>query len=263
MARLVENQPAYILHRRLYRESSYLLDVFTLNHGRVSIVAKGATRGKKNRSALLQVFQPLLIDWSGRSSLKTLINVEAPDKPFNLASRFLYCGYYLNELILKLSPEMESNPELFVCYGDTLPRLTRHSHIEAVLRHFEFQLLVLLGLAPDFSHCESGAPIMAEQRYVLTVNDGFVTQGAYAKQAQNALIRSFDGATLRYLAQGWFAERRTIGHEPQNNTDPHIDRQTKAVFREAKTLMRQLIDQALQGRVLESRELFKHIARSQ
>lgn len=267
MTGVVENQPAYILHRRLYRESSYLLDVFTLNHGRLAVVAKGATRGKKNKSGLLQVFQPLLLDWTGRSALKNLVNVEAPAGPFNLVSRFLYCGFYLNELILKLCPELEANPELFVCYADTLSKLNKQSNIEAVLRHFECQMLTLLGLAPDFSCSESGEMIDLAQRYRLAENGRFVILGKVPCESSgpndmngfsdNELAASYSGTTLQCLSNGWFEQHRDL----KTQTQTWSEQQTKEFFREAKSLMRHLIDQALQGQALNSRELFKHIVR--
>ena len=75
----IEQQASYILHRRAYRETSYILDVYSLYYGRISIIAKGATRGKYNFSALLQTFQPLLLSWSGRSNLKTLTELPVED----------------------------------------------------------------------------------------------------------------------------------------------------------------------------------------
>ncbi|MEE3169526.1 MAG: DNA repair protein RecO, partial [Pseudomonadota bacterium] len=69
-------EPAYVLHRRPWRETSLLVDVFTLNHGRMTVIARGASSAKSPLKAQLQPFQPLMLDWTGRGDLKTLTQVD-------------------------------------------------------------------------------------------------------------------------------------------------------------------------------------------
>ena len=43
-------QPAFVLHSREYRDTSRILDVFTAQHGRLTLFARGA-RGPKSKLA--------------------------------------------------------------------------------------------------------------------------------------------------------------------------------------------------------------------
>jgi len=251
----VEQQASYILHRRAYRETSYILDVYSLDHGRISIVAKGATRGKYNFSALLQMFQPLLLSWSGRSNLKTLINVEVPSRAFTFVSDRLYCAFYLNELLLKLAPEADPNPMLFSAYAVALQSLNEKIHTENVLRTFELALLKSIGLAPDFLFDSSSNEIRSNFLYSLEPSEGFslIKNGAIQRDKWNSLKGHkpiFEGVTLLRIGNN-----RLIGQFEQVGGE--VDQ--KLILREAKQIMRLLISFALQGQELKSRVLFKQL----
>jgi len=255
MAQSIEQQAAYILHRRPYRETSYILDIYTLYYGRISVVAKGATRGKYNFSALLQMFQPLLLSWSGRSNLKTLTHAEAPSLAFTYISEQLYCAFYLNELLLKLTPESDANPALFSSYADALQGLKGRHKIEQVLRTFELALLRSIGLAPDFLFDTSSNEIQSNYLYLLNPEQGFsiVKSSNIQREKWNSLkgIKPiFEGTTLLQIGKGSLIEQTV---QAENETDQKI------LLREAKHIMRILITYALQGKELKSRALFQSL----
>ena len=234
----IEHQASYILNRRNYQESSLIVDVFSLQFGRISLVAKGALRSKKNWSALLQAFQPLLLSWSGRSTLKTLTMVEAPSKPLSLKSERLYCAYYLNELVLKLLPEQETNSGIFASYVQALQSLEDNNKLEVILRLFEYDLLKQLGLAPDFFRDIDGIDIIEENLYSLIPSHGFDKLSLDSSEGEDGShILVLDGLTLLKLYSGAF----------QNETDFLSMASRARFFRQAKALMRVLVDQALLG----------------
>ena len=76
-----QQEPAYVVHRRAWRETSLMVDVFTLNHGRMTLIARGANSAKSPLKAQLQPFQPLMLDWTGRGDLKTLTQVDVRPGP--------------------------------------------------------------------------------------------------------------------------------------------------------------------------------------
>jgi DNA repair protein RecO (recombination protein O) len=117
----VNLQPAYILHSRPYRDSSVILEVFTPEHGRISALARGARRKSRGGSAaaLLQLFTPLLLSFSGRGELKTLTAREAAGTAVSLRGDRLYSGLYVNELLVRLLHRYDPHPQLFVAYGGT------------------------------------------------------------------------------------------------------------------------------------------------
>ena len=84
---------AFVLHRREYSESSLLVDFFTEHHGRLTLLAKGARRGKSPLKAVLQPFTPLLLRWAGKGELKTLTKAEAISMTLPMAPMALYSGF--------------------------------------------------------------------------------------------------------------------------------------------------------------------------
>lgn len=232
MSRAVENEAAYILHRRPYRETSLLLEVFSLNHGRTGLVARGATRPKNPWKAQLQPFQPLLLSWQGRGDLKTLTDAESrPAAPLTGQNQ-LFCGFYLNELIQRLVPEREPVPELFAAYLEALQMLGAGDDIEPALRGFEQQLVATLGYGFKWDWAtDLDQDVEPGRQYAFDPQQGIV-----AVPGPGALLRNLPGATLLALAAGETA--------------------SPDARRLAKRAMRRLIDFLMQGRPLQSRRLF-------
>ncbi len=120
----IEQQPAFILHSRPYRETSLLLECLTRDFGRIGLVARGVRRERTRvPRALLQPLAPIRLGWSGRGELATLTHVEANAAGFDLQGDALLCALYLNELVLRLTPRQDPQPELFTDYLRTLTRL--------------------------------------------------------------------------------------------------------------------------------------------
>ena len=57
--------PAYVLHRYDWGESSLILEVFTRHHGRIALVAKGAKRPSSSFRPILLPLHPLHIAFGG------------------------------------------------------------------------------------------------------------------------------------------------------------------------------------------------------
>ncbi|UXY13774.1 DNA repair protein RecO [Chitiniphilus purpureus] len=195
----VDAQPALVLHQYPYRETSRLLEVFTRDHGRVAIVARGAQRHGSQARAVLLNFQPLLLSWFGAGEVKTLHAAEWQGGVPQLTGQPLLCGFYLNELLLRLLPRESPQPALFAAYFDAvralcvLPR-TASGELEPILRSFELSLLACLGYAPDWRFTADGQPVMPNRHY------GFVP--GLGLMPSTAPSGACPGETLLALAQG-------------------------------------------------------------
>ena len=163
----IEQQPAYILHARAYRETSLLLECWTRDHGRIGAVARGVRRERSRLPrALLQPLTPVSIGWSGIGELVTLTGVEPRDEPLALVGDNVLCGLYLNELMLRLTPRHDPHTDLFAAYARTLRRLADGEHAAWTLRRFERDLIDHLGYGVELSvDATSGAGIDPEQAY--------------------------------------------------------------------------------------------------
>jgi DNA repair protein RecO (recombination protein O) len=227
-------QPAYVLHSRGYGDTSLLLDVFAAAHGRLPLIAKGARRarraGSSSQAALLQPFIPLLLAWSGRGEVKTLTRAEAAGRAALLVGDALYCGFYVNELLLRLLGRHDTDQVIFAAYQSVLAELAG-SDLETPLRRFELMLLAQLGYRPPLDRdAESGAPVRADLRYVCDPERG--PRCAAPTEAS----ASIGGGTLLALAAGTAL--------------------APAQAREARDLMRRFLAPHLGERPLQSRLLF-------
>jgi DNA repair protein RecO (recombination protein O) len=227
----VSLRDAFLLHRRAYRETSLLLDVLTPDFGSFRLIAKGALRSRGNRFAVLQPFVPLTISWAGRSELPVLCGAESRGNAFRLERKALFCGLYLNELLLRLLPAYDPHPGIFSLYEASLRRLGAGQSLDETLRFFELALLEEIGYGLVLTHeIGSGAQIRADGFYVYLIEKG--------PKESPAGTESVRGSTLLGLRDG------------------HLPGPIET--NEAKRLMRRVINHYLGGRPLKSRELFKH-----
>jgi DNA repair protein RecO (recombination protein O) len=227
MSERVDNEPAFVLHTRPYRETSLIVEVFSRQHGRLGLVARGARRAQSALKSRLMGFQPLALSWFGKTSLRTLHAVEWLGGDLRLQARALMCGFYINELLLKLLPVEDPHPGLFDRYQATLAALAESGEPEPVLRRFELDLLSELGYAQPLGQMADGAEVRAEQRYAYALGQGVVP--LVAKEP------SYAGKTLLDMAAGRFDDPRTL--------------------LEGKQLMRVLINHYLADKPLLTRQL--------
>lgn len=233
----IEFQPAYILHTRPYRDTSLLIDFFTPEMGRVGAVARGVRQSKGTKRALLNPFTRLLVSLQGKSSLKLMTAIEAEGPVCHLSGAQLYSGFYLNELLVRLLPEMDAHPQLFYTYQTCLHNLQAAVELEPLLRNFEFTLLQELGYAVDFfSDSLTGADIVSDGHYGFDSQMGFFRIEQTSNTPLSSSVPIFFGKDILNTGERDFSLPET--------------RQA------AKRLSRLMLQPLLGSRPLQSRELF-------
>ena len=197
-------QRGFVLHKREYSETSFLVDFFTEYHGRITLLAKGARRPRSPLKALLQPFTPLLLRWSGKGDLKTLTKVEAASLTLPMNTLALYSGFYVNEMLVRVLENQTAYQELFQHYLLCVTKLAATPDaLEPTLRTFEFQVLKALGYGVDFVHCiATGEEVDPNMWYQFRENEGFI-----ASLLQNNL--SFLGKDLLAFDLLDFSEKST------------------------------------------------------
>ena len=162
----IENQPAYVLHSRPWRETSRIVETLTRDHGRVAVVARGLAGAKRHtQRASLQPLQAVRIDYLPRGELARLLQVEAVDAAPALAGDALLAAFYVNELLLRLCPRQEPQPRLFERYGALRDELAGAGPLAWTLRRFERDLLDVLGVGLPWGCTEDGEPLDPQARY--------------------------------------------------------------------------------------------------
>ena len=170
----IEQQPAFVLHARPWRETSLLIELLSREHGRVGVVARGV-RGARSRlsRSVLQPLTPLLVGWSGAGELATLTAAEAAGAPLVLCGDALLCALYVNELVARLLPRNDAHVEVFDDYLSALTRLAGSDLAAWTLRRFERDLLAQLGYAALLdSEAESGTALDAAGEYAYRLDVG-------------------------------------------------------------------------------------------
>lgn len=216
----------YVLHTRPYKESSVLVNLLVDGQGRIDCVARVGS-GKTSIKSILQPFQPLLFQLSGRSTLKTLYQVEAASPPVPLTGDVSFAGFYLNELLVRCLSVEHGAEQFFFVYHKTLMAMAA-GFSQAQLRYFEVELLKELGVMPSLNSDIEQAPIMADFYYRILSEEGFCT-------ALGPKTNHYSGEMLLALETGCLQEVH---------------------FKQAKLLMRQLLLIILGDKPLKARALF-------
>jgi DNA repair protein RecO (recombination protein O) len=236
----INQQAAYVLHARPWSETSLLVDVFTREHGRFRLLAKGARRQKTGQRALLQPFQPLIISWTGRRSLGTLTGVELRQMTPRLRHRSLASAYYMSELLFKFLHAHDAHEILFEAYEGAIEKLLNAEAEESVLRGFECSLLSEIGYGMQLKHDASSLrPVEADARYYYFPEKGPIKVGA--NEPQEGFTVS--GSTLQALENGSF--------------------NSQEVQQESKQLLRMLLTRQIRGRVFNTRKVYAQILKTQ
>ena len=238
----VESEPGFILHTIPYRETSLLVDIFTLNHGRLRCVARGFRKpNKKGIAKTLFPYTEHHFQWQGRGELKTLIHAEPVQAPVFLGQESLFVGLYANELLYKLLHQNDPHQPLYHFYHQFMAQLSVSGLEQAELRRFEMLMLEELGygLVLD-ADAETGEAVSPEHLYYYIPDQGL-------KLLQNQSgnnTHAVSGADIIGLRNGEFEQQ--------------------SVLRAAKHLTRQVINFYLDGKQLNSRELYRqHLLNSQ
>ncbi len=229
----VELELGFVLHQRPYRNTSQLVECFTLNHGRVGLVAQGSRRSPKGARALLQAFVPLRLSWLRRGELGRLSKVEAAGPEILLGGERLWSAFYVNELVLRMTARDDANPAAFARYGECLDALAESVSVARALRLFEFGFLEALGYGFDLSRdVQTGAPLDPSKRYSVDFEHGpreIAGAGGYA------------GRELLSLQQGRLDDEESLTA--------------------AKRLLAAALELHLGGSKLKSRDVYKDIVR--
>jgi DNA repair protein RecO (recombination protein O) len=215
-----------------------IIEVFARDHGRVALVAKGARRPASALRGVLMTFQPLVLDWSGGGEVKTLARGEWRGGQPMLKGGALLCGYYLNELVLRLTAREDPHPALFDAYEAAMAALARGESPSVLLRRFELALLRELGYAVVLDADIDGHPFQPEAPYLYIIERGPRRHVAEEEGGRKEGI-AISGQSLIDLGAGDFSRSVTLS--------------------EAKRLLRALINHTLGGQSLQSRRVFEEM----
>lgn len=220
--------PAYVLHQYPYRDTSRIVEVFSSDYGRLTLFARGANGPKSTLRGVLRPFQRMLLSWSGKGEACQLVTAEIDGLVTSFSPNRLMSGFYLNELLLKLTERCDPHPEIFHSYSACVQGLCNGELQEPTLRRFEKRLLNDLGYGLELLHTCAGLPVEPDRYYRFAAERGLQLCMA---ETPGAVC----GQSLVDLQAESFGDARSL--------------------RDAKRMLRSAIDACLDGRSLKSREV--------
>jgi len=239
MRRRTEHEPAFVLHSYPYKESSLIVEAFTRHRGRVGLLARGARRPRSAVRGTLLAFHPLRLSWSASAELGTLIAAEWAGGQPALSGMALMCGFYVNELLLRLLPREDAHEALFDAYAAAVARLGAGAEPSGLLRGFELRMLRELGYAPPLDRdAGSGLPVRPDARY------------AYLPERGPLALTGTDGG-------GGDADFTISGQTLLDMS--HEDFGRPETRDEARRLMRRLIAARLSGQALHTSDMLREL----
>lgn len=239
----VHHQPSYVLLNRAYSESSWIVEIFSRDYGRLALMAKGARRIKSQLKGVLLPFQPVLLSWTGKGEIPTLTSAEIEVSKLNmmefeLRGDQLVCGFYCNELLSYLLHRYDAHPRLFDRYHETIMRLydpqsvAGEARLAATLREFEQMMVKETGYAVDFEFEADGkTAIDSQSHYYFQPGEGF-------KKRSSDQANSVRGDVILGM--------QSTVQKADNEYD----------MASSKRLMRDILKQNLGNKKINSRDLF-------
>ena len=162
-------QPAWLLHRRPFRNTSLIVELFLPDLGRVAAVVRG---GRKDPS--LSPFRPLLVELKASGEMYSLRGCEPRSPALNLQGKALYCGFYVNELLTRLLHRDDPHPELWPLYEQTLNAIMEGQCLDVALRQFELGLLEEMGYGVALGYDIHGEALRPDGYYLLDPQQGLL-----------------------------------------------------------------------------------------
>jgi len=224
-------QKAFVLHSRPFRENQQLVNLLTEFNGKVSALVYVGQSKKSIKKGLIQPFLPLSVLLKGHQNLKKITSIESEEKSYELKKNYLYSGFYLNELLVKLLADDIACQSLFQQYKITLQALDNRLPIAKQLRKFELSLLDELGLSFDFN------PVFEHN----TLGFYYLPEEGFVPALDKLPFPCYDRLHIQAIA-----------NQVLNNKEIVVDGATHSF----KMLMRQIFNHLLENKPLNSRKLF-------
>ena len=202
-------QAVYVLHTYPFKETSLVVELFSQQFGRIAAVAKGARRPHSAMRGMLQSFQLLDGAWSGKNELKTLHSLDWSAGLTLIKGEALMCGFYMNELLLRLLPREDAHESLFEYYANALQTLANGADLATTLRRFELKLLQEMGYAVPLLQDENAADIETDKSYRYEAEYGACDLNATKNGVQ------LSGKTMLDMARDDYADSATQNQSKQ------------------------------------------------
>ncbi|MEZ4767565.1 MAG: DNA repair protein RecO [Caldilineales bacterium] len=148
---------AIVLKRRDHGEADRLLTVFSAQHGKLVLLAKGVRKTRSRKAGHVELFTYSTILIAKSRSWDLVTQAETVEAFLGLREDLLRTSqaHYVAELLDSFTEQEDSNLPMFVLLRDTLGRLAGlpDESLALAVRYYEMRLLGLAGYQPELFRC--------------------------------------------------------------------------------------------------------------
>lgn len=215
--------PALILKRRDFGEADRLLTVLTPDHGKLTVIAKGARKPTSTRTGHVELFTraDMLIHRGRDFGIVQQVEMTRPFLPLREDLHLGAYASYAAELLDRFTAEADDETRaLFELADQTLERLCSADDPLLALRYFEMRLLDLVGFRPELTRCViSREPVEAEDQY-FSYAEGGVVRPAYAGRGTALVpVTMLTLKLMRHLQRSPYEQVRALKIVPGLHAD--------------------------------------------
>ena len=168
---------AIVLDSREHGEADKIITVYTRDSGRITGIAKGASKSKKRFLNKLELFSFLSLSYTAnkRSSLAFIADADLHSSFVEIRRKIdLYnAASFIRETLLIATTDGEGDPEIFTLLHWALQSLDLGKSSLDICTVFLLRLFERLGYRPDFNHCcVCNSPFDLHQHYTFNHHSG-------------------------------------------------------------------------------------------
>jgi DNA repair protein RecO (recombination protein O) len=144
----------FVLARRKFGEADRIIDIYSKEKGKVSLIAKGVRRPGSRKRGHLEIFSKINFQAANGRGMGILTEVETLDdfKEIRKSIKRVSLAYYFMEVIGKITHEGEGNSDIYFFISNNMERLKKESKLKKLRLEFIENLLKLLGYWPKNSN---------------------------------------------------------------------------------------------------------------
>lgn len=207
---------AIILRRSDVGEADRLLTIYTPGQGKLTVSARGVRKITSKLAGHLELFLHTRLQLARGRTFDVVTESRVVQSMRRLRDDLdrISWGYYVVELLDKVTPDGSDNPPLFRLLRDTLAAIDEIDEAQrrdVVMRFYELHVLVLSGYRPHLFHCAHCESELGQDAECFSPVNGGALCPRCAPLEPLALPMSLSAfKLLRYLARGSIDDARAL-----------------------------------------------------
>jgi len=218
---------AIVLKRRDMGEADRLLTVFTLDRGKLTLLAKGVRKPASRKAGHIEPFTYVDLLVAKGKSLHLVTQAETVEAHRRLREDLWRSSwaYYVAELADAFTQDEDPNELLFDLLLETLGRLDGADEPALAVRYYELHLLALVGYQPQLFRCVEGNELLKPEINFFSLEQGGVLCPKHgANRPETIVLPVVTQKVLRFL------QTRSWGQVARLRLSPEVGRQIESLL---------------------------------